>query len=86
MRSHKTFTVGKSGVALGLAFEAGVIAFWGRSAQAQAQGVQARARSLADRLKDSFISAYTAFTESDGSFEELLVAVVRDPSFIERRK
>ena len=30
--------------------------------------------------------AYQAFTESDGSFEELLVAVVRDPSFIERRK
>jgi hypothetical protein len=30
--------------------------------------------------------AYDAFKESDGSFEELLVAVVRDPSFIERRK
>jgi hypothetical protein len=30
--------------------------------------------------------AYDAFQESDGSFEELLVAVVRDRSFIERRK
>lgn len=30
--------------------------------------------------------AYTTFTETDGSFEELLVAIVRDPAFIERRK
>jgi hypothetical protein len=30
--------------------------------------------------------AYDAFIESGGSFEELLVAIVRDPSFIERRK
>jgi hypothetical protein len=30
--------------------------------------------------------AYDAFTKSDGSFEELLVAVVRDRAFIERRK
>jgi hypothetical protein len=31
-------------------------------------------------------AAYDAFKANDGSFEELLVAVVRDPSFIERRK
>lgn len=30
--------------------------------------------------------AYDAFASSDGSFEELLVAIVRDPSFIERKK
>ncbi len=30
--------------------------------------------------------ALAAFDESEGSFEELLVAVVRDPAFIERRK
>jgi hypothetical protein len=30
--------------------------------------------------------AYAAFQENDGSFEELLVAIVRDPAFIERRK
>lgn len=30
--------------------------------------------------------ALAAFTESEGSFEELLVAIVRDPVFIERRK
>jgi len=30
--------------------------------------------------------AYTAFQKNDGSFEELLVAIVRDPAFIERRK
>lgn len=30
--------------------------------------------------------AYEAFAASDGSFEELLVALVRDPAFIERRK
>ncbi len=30
--------------------------------------------------------AYDAFHESQGSFEELLVAIVRDRSFIERRK
>ena len=30
--------------------------------------------------------AYAAFTESGGSFEELLVAIVRDPAFIERKK
>lgn len=30
--------------------------------------------------------AYAAFAESGGSFEELLVAIVRDPAFIERRK
>jgi hypothetical protein len=30
--------------------------------------------------------AYDAFVDSGGSFEELLVAIVRDPSFIERRK
>jgi hypothetical protein len=30
--------------------------------------------------------AHARFAESGGSFEELLVAVVRDPSFIERRK
>ena len=30
--------------------------------------------------------AYAAFLDSNGSFEELLVAIVRDPSFIERRK
>jgi hypothetical protein len=31
-------------------------------------------------------AAYDAFKANDGSFEELLVAIVRDPSFIERRK
>jgi hypothetical protein len=31
-------------------------------------------------------AAYKAFKDSGGSFEELLVAVVRDPAFIERRK
>jgi hypothetical protein len=31
-------------------------------------------------------AAYDSFTASNGSFEELLVAVVRDPAFIERRK
>ncbi|HEX2877976.1 MAG TPA: DUF1585 domain-containing protein, partial [Polyangiaceae bacterium] len=31
-------------------------------------------------------AAYDAFKANNGSFEELLVAVVRDPSFIERRK
>lgn len=31
-------------------------------------------------------AAYDAFKASNGSLEELLVAVVRDPSFIERRK
>ena len=31
-------------------------------------------------------AAYDAFTKSGGSFEELLVAIVRDPSFIERKK
>ena len=30
--------------------------------------------------------AYDAFIQSDGSFEELLVAIVRDRSFIERKK
>lgn len=30
--------------------------------------------------------AYAAFLASDGSFEELLVAIVRDPAFIQRRK
>jgi hypothetical protein len=30
--------------------------------------------------------AYDAFQSSGGSFEELLVAIVRDPAFIERRK
>jgi len=30
--------------------------------------------------------AYAAFVASGGSFEELLVAIVRDPAFIERRK
>lgn len=30
--------------------------------------------------------AYQAFRESGGSFEELLVAIVRDPAFIERKK
>jgi hypothetical protein len=30
--------------------------------------------------------AHEAFVESGGSFEELLVAIVRDPAFIERRK
>lgn len=30
--------------------------------------------------------AYDAFVASNGSFEELLVAIVRDPAFIERRK
>lgn len=30
--------------------------------------------------------AYDAFASSGGSFEELLVAIVRDPSFIERKK
>ncbi|MEM9875093.1 MAG: hypothetical protein AAF928_09375, partial [Myxococcota bacterium] len=30
--------------------------------------------------------ALAAFDESGGSFEELLVAVVRDPAFIERKK
>ncbi|MEJ7735699.1 MAG: DUF1588 domain-containing protein, partial [Polyangiaceae bacterium] len=30
--------------------------------------------------------AYDAFHDSGGSFEELMVAIVRDPSFIERRK
>lgn len=30
--------------------------------------------------------AYESFVNSDGSFEELLVAVVRDPAFIERSK
>lgn len=30
--------------------------------------------------------AYDAFEESGGSFEELLVAIVRDPAFVERRK
>lgn len=30
--------------------------------------------------------AYASFVENDGSFEELLVAIVRDPAFIERRK
>jgi hypothetical protein len=31
-------------------------------------------------------AAYKAFKDSSGSFEELLVAVVKDPAFIERRK
>jgi uncharacterized protein (DUF1800 family) len=31
-------------------------------------------------------AAYDAFRNSNGSFEELLVAVVRDPAFVERRK
>ena len=31
-------------------------------------------------------AAYNAFKDSGGSFEELLVAIVRDPAFIERRK
>jgi len=31
-------------------------------------------------------AAYDAFSKSGGSFEELLVAIVRDPAFIERRK
>jgi hypothetical protein len=31
-------------------------------------------------------AAYKAFKDSGGSFEELLVAIVRDPAFIERRK
>ncbi|HTM46735.1 MAG TPA: DUF1592 domain-containing protein [Polyangiaceae bacterium] len=31
-------------------------------------------------------AAYDAFKTSNGSFEELLVAIVRDPTFIERRK
>jgi hypothetical protein len=31
-------------------------------------------------------AAYKAFEDSGGSFEELLVAIVRDPAFIERRK
>jgi len=31
-------------------------------------------------------AAYDAFKASNGSFEELLVAIVRDPAFIERRK
>ena len=30
--------------------------------------------------------AYKAFHDSGGSFEELLLAIVRDPAFIERRK
>jgi hypothetical protein len=30
--------------------------------------------------------AHAAFLENEGSFEELLVAIVRDPAFIERRK
>jgi hypothetical protein len=30
--------------------------------------------------------AFVAFSDSGGSFEELLVAIVRDRSFIERRK
>ena len=30
--------------------------------------------------------AYAAFVASGGSFEELLVAIVRDRAFIERRK
>lgn len=38
-----------------------------------------------DRVRASE-EAYKAFLESGGSFEELLVAVVRDRSFIERRK
>ncbi|MBX3129179.1 MAG: DUF1592 domain-containing protein [Polyangiaceae bacterium] len=31
-------------------------------------------------------AAYQAFRDSGGSFEELLVAIVKDPAFIERRK
>jgi hypothetical protein len=31
-------------------------------------------------------AVYANFVETDGSFEELLVAIVRDPAFIERRK
>jgi hypothetical protein len=31
-------------------------------------------------------AAYDAFKNSNGSFEEMLVAIVRDPAFIERRK
>jgi hypothetical protein len=31
-------------------------------------------------------AAYEAFKKSGGSFEELLVAIVRDPAFVERRK
>ena len=31
-------------------------------------------------------AAYDAFVESGGKFEELLVAIVKDPAFIERRK
>jgi hypothetical protein len=31
-------------------------------------------------------AAFDAFRNANGSFEELLVAIVRDPSFIERRK
>ncbi|HMI86901.1 MAG TPA: DUF1592 domain-containing protein [Polyangiaceae bacterium] len=31
-------------------------------------------------------AAYRAFKDSGGSFEELLVAIVRDPAFIERKK
>jgi hypothetical protein len=30
--------------------------------------------------------AYEAFRDSGGSMEELLVAIVRDPALIERRK
>ena len=31
-------------------------------------------------------AAYKVFKDSGGSFEELLVAIVRDPAFIERKK